>query len=377
MHSPRPRSALLGLPTFGLTSFGLATLVAVATCGSIAPLVAQREQAEAKVDRWVSVIDYGVPRFGKHTIDEVPVGGAWRLGQNLASTWTTDLPVIAGDALVAPGQYRVRLARYEHGFALEAEGAAAALGSAGTPPLMPGELQNAKHTDRLEIEWKTAKDAGQAGPALGAARPYEVQVRFGPHHLKVPLAIVGARAVGKVPGHELLVFGYAADVVEKRLAAGLPTVVASLRPKGKPKKDEPELWNLVLAKDDAQLLAGMKAPTASFGFGEVAPPAAEWGRDVDVQWANGSAPTAPAAAGAAGKDGGGAANGAAADAGGEGGVQAKDAAAPAAAAGAGAGKGEATFTVRDAKMSKGKVELQFAFGARAGTMSFELPTRPK
>src|SRR5262245_16722941 len=69
--------------------------------------VAQRAQAQIEWQKRQAVIDYGVVKLGKHTLDELPAGQSWRMGNNEASTLKTQVPLFVGDEQVAPGAYRV------------------------------------------------------------------------------------------------------------------------------------------------------------------------------------------------------------------------------------------------------------------------------
>lgn len=73
--------------------------------------VAQRNTAKIDWHERQVAIEYGVARLGKHTLDELLPGQAWRLGQNEASVFRAQVPVCVQDTVVAPGSYRVALYR--------------------------------------------------------------------------------------------------------------------------------------------------------------------------------------------------------------------------------------------------------------------------
>lgn len=94
-----------------------------------APLAAQRDTPTIKLQKRSSTITYGAVPFGKHSLSELQVGVSWRLGMNNASTWRTEMPVLIGKQLLAPGEYRIHLKRLDgERCGLEVHGSALALG---------------------------------------------------------------------------------------------------------------------------------------------------------------------------------------------------------------------------------------------------------
>jgi hypothetical protein len=76
--------------------------------------------------------------------------------------------------------------------------------------------------------------------------------------------------------------------MEARHSRGRATPILSFRKPGKPKGDDPVGWNLVVSKTEAQLVPWMQAPTDSFGFGAVQPPAQARIRKGSVVWQDAS-----------------------------------------------------------------------------------------
>jgi hypothetical protein len=173
------------------------------------------------------------------------------------------MPILFGDVAAPPGEYRVKLLRVdEQRCALLLEGSGQALGN-GKDLQLEGTLAEAgKPSKKLQVDWArgTAK-----GPHLGA----ELVAQFGPHQWKAAMTLVGGAAT-KVGGWQLTTFAVPAAAVAARDTT--PAVVATLS-RGADK--DVERWNLVLAGGTARLVPWMEAPTDSFGFGKVEPPAAD------------------------------------------------------------------------------------------------------
>src|SRR5690606_15592805 len=127
---------LSNMPTLTHASV-LLTLLASSLC-------AQRGRATLQHAGLESSIDHGQPLWGKHTLESLPVGQQWRLGNESATCWRTAVPLIQGDVLIAPGAYRVALSRRgEQSFTVDFASAAMAFGGNGTPgfaaKLVPGK----------------------------------------------------------------------------------------------------------------------------------------------------------------------------------------------------------------------------------------------
>jgi hypothetical protein len=91
--------------------FGVALSAAAVLMCAAAPAQAQRPTASFEWQKHEAGVTYGVPRVGKHSIDELKVGDSWRMGAFNASTLVTTAPLIVGDSVVAPGAFRVKIGR--------------------------------------------------------------------------------------------------------------------------------------------------------------------------------------------------------------------------------------------------------------------------
>jgi hypothetical protein len=238
---------------------------------------AQRAEARYEWQHREIVLEYGVARLGKHSLDELPVGGEWRLGNNTASTLSTAMPVLAGDAIVPPGAYRVKLVRSaEQAFAITVEGADQ--GKAGLN--LAGDFKSmGKPKDQLAITWSPSEAKADEKQNRAAS----LIVQFGTYQLTVPALLIGTHGT-KVRGWDIDAFTFPAAEVEKRLDGGRAIPVAAFRRSGKHDRKEPDSFNLFVSKSSATLVPAMVAPTESFGFGEIAPPDAAWTRAGTVTW---------------------------------------------------------------------------------------------
>ncbi len=216
--------------------------------------VAQRPDAVFEHQKRTATITYGAVPVGKHTLAELQAGQPWRLGMNEASTWRLEMPLLAGDTVIAPGSYRVQLERTgETGAALLANGAGLALGSSGDARV-PGEIgKAAKPTKKLAVEWR------KKGAAANGNQPAQIVASYGEHEWTGDVTVLGHRDV-KLGAWKGVAFAVPAAAVE---AGAVP--IATLG-KGE------HTWNLVLGKDKVELVPWMQAPTDSFGFGEVKGP---------------------------------------------------------------------------------------------------------
>lgn len=251
----------------------------------LAPIArAQRGEATLTLQKASACIDYGIPRYGNHSLDALPVGQTWRLGANQASTLDTRLPLIAGRHVVAPGAYRIRLSRKsDDQFEIEVEGAGFRMhpGTTAVPfPCLHAEVK--KGTDRLEITW----DKERGGTA--EVQPSEIVVNFGPHQLRSSVTAV-ALENQKLKGWSLQSFRLPSKLVEERNQARWLTPFAVLERKGKAERDAPERFLLFVNETTAEVSPESVAPTDSFGFGELIPPAPEWTFAGRVQWQDTSA----------------------------------------------------------------------------------------
>jgi len=235
----------------------LPTLLAL----SLLPVAAfaQREAATVDFQKRKTTIEYGAVRVGKHTLEELPTGGTWRLGMNFASVWRTELPLLVGDRVLPPGAYRTNLQRIdEKTCAVFAQGSAMAYGGGGSGDVrIEGQLGTAKKASKkLEIDW-------QKGKASKLAQPATLHVQFGQHSLSGEATLL-AGASARLGRYKLTVFAVPAEVVASRAKHPVPVAVVT--------RGKDESWNVVLHGDEARLVPFMEAPTSSFGFGEIEAP---------------------------------------------------------------------------------------------------------
>ncbi len=221
-------------------------------------LLAQRPTPTFEHGKRAATIEYGAVPVGKHSLGELPVGETWRLGNNEASVIRLAVPLLAGDAVIAPGAYRLSfLHAAEMAGALMAAGSGHALDATGDGRI-DGKLGVAKKpTKNLAIEWR------KNGALAAGSQPVHIVVQFGPDEWVGEATLVGNKPF-TVPGWKAVLWQFAAA----RLESGLPTPVATLT-----RGDDN--WNLVVAKGDVKLIPWMSAPTEQFGFGEVKGPAAD------------------------------------------------------------------------------------------------------
>ncbi len=248
----------------------LATLV-VAVFVSTLPLAAQRKQASFEWQKRATVLDYGVVPVGKHSLDALAVGSSWRLGANQASTWKLAMPILAGDAVLPPGQFRVQLRReQEERLTVTLAGASAALGSGSADLTVQGSLSKLdKPVSKLAISLLMPPKT----KAVDGNQALAMHVDFGEHRWSGDITVLGGKASTKVAGYTLVVFGVPEAVFAARGDRGL--AIATLQKKTAA-DGMPEGWNLVLLGDEAKLVPWMQAPTEQNGFGAVTPPEAAW-----------------------------------------------------------------------------------------------------
>lgn len=218
-------------------------------------LLAQRPTPTFEHMKRSATIEFGAVPVGKHSIAELPVGETWRLGMNEASQIRLDLPLLAGDSIVAPGHYRVNLQRTgDTTCALMVNGSGLAMAATGDGRI-DGNLGKAqKPVKKLDIQWR------KKGAAVAGNQGAQIVVQFGPDEWVGDATAIGHKPI-TLPGWKAVLF----LIPTARLEAGLPTPVATL-------SRGDENWNLVVAKDDVKLIPWMAAPTEQFGFGDVKGP---------------------------------------------------------------------------------------------------------
>lgn len=234
---------------------------------SQALLVAQRDTPSIELQKRSSVISYGAVPLGKHSLAELQSGATWRLGMNTASTWRTEMPVLVGDQVLAPGEYRIQLQRLsETRCAIEVHGSALATGGSEEVQVEAELRKEKKKAKKLRIEWR--KDKARAKEKTKSALPALLRVHYGEHSLAGAVTILGGKDT-KLGKHRLTVFAVPAKLVAARKESPVPIAVIH-RGKGKSMQS----WCLVLDGDEAVLRPWMVAPTTQHGFGEVVAPSA-------------------------------------------------------------------------------------------------------
>jgi hypothetical protein len=268
-------------------SLGVALSAAVIVACFATPAQAQRPTASFEWQKHEAGVTYGVPRVGKHTLDELAVGKPWRMGAFNASTLATTAPLIVGDSVVAPGVFRVQVARTgPEKFELLIEGAGTAVEAGGDDVHAPATMAQAKvANDKLEISLAPVKE--QPDPEL---RALALLVQYGAPTLTVPMTIVGTQPM-KVKGFTALdVFKLPEPWLSKRLNLKKHTPVATLVRSGKIGNGESDRLNLMLGEDDVVLLPAMLPSTENNGFGAIPKPDGLWTFHGKVTWSESKKP---------------------------------------------------------------------------------------
>jgi len=209
-------------------------------------LPAQKAEASLEWMKRTAKIAYESLPIGSHSLEKLKVGAPWRLGATHDSaTWQPTMPILVGDACIAPGAYRAQFLRQEETkCVLVADGCLAALGASG-PVHVPGELgKPAKPAKRLSIE------IAKKGAAAAGNQPAQIVVQFGNDEWRGEALLVGNKTVS-LPGGKLAVFSLPKDQVEK---GAVPIATWS------PGKDLADSWNVVLEGDTVRLVPWMQAP---------------------------------------------------------------------------------------------------------------------
>lgn len=203
-------------------------------------------------------IDYGSVPVGAHSLAELPPGQSWRLGANQQTVWTTQVPVLAGDALLAPGSYVIQLQRTgEVAAAIVAQDGGKGLGGSGVFQCAGQLAKLDKPTKKLSIEMQ------KNGEPVDGNQPAHVVVQFGVDEWKGAFVVPGSKTVAAGPW-KLTVFS-------------LPTALLAARkdrpvPIGSLAKNDKDGFNLVVGDSEAKLVPWPKP--AAGGFGAPPPPAA-------------------------------------------------------------------------------------------------------
>lgn len=254
------------------------TLLILSSLSLATPADAQRETAKLRWKKNDVTVEYGPVNVGKHGLESLPVGSDWRVGFNHASVLDLSVPIVAGDAVAAPGSYRIKLHRRTATELLfRVEGAGAVLAGKSPDAWFAGTMSELdKPTKKLELEWD--KPAGKS-----ATCESQLSLLFGESRFDIPVTALDATKVkGKTYTAE--VFNWPAETLAARVEQKLATPIATVRPKRKPKKGEAEGYNLVVGPDSARLVGLMAAPTEFFGFADVQLPPPEQILTGTVTW---------------------------------------------------------------------------------------------
>lgn len=253
---------------------------------ALAPSLASAEEAGFEWQKRKVALIFVAPRLGKHTLNELQIGETWRLGAGGITTMMFDTALVAGDDVVAPGTYRVNLARPgAQDFALTIEGAGTWTLADAPDFTAPGTFAEAKKpNEKLEIVCSAAKEQPDA-----ELRALTYEIQYGAPIVTVPVAIVGTQSQA-VRGFTLDAFKVPAELLKKRLEGGKTTAVASLVRKNKPKEGEAARLNVLLAEKEVTLLPAATPPTENRGFGAVPKPDKASILRGTVQWAEANPP---------------------------------------------------------------------------------------
>ncbi len=193
-----------------------------------------------------TTIDYGSVPVGNHSLAELPIGQSWRLGANQQTVWRTLVPVIAGDRVLAPGNYVIMLNRV---------GEASCAIAVGSEFRVEGPLNKLdKPAKKLVI------DLPKNGAAVNGNQPANFVVQFGEHEWKGAFTVPGNKTVS-VGAWKLTVFSLPAAHIDGRGKTEAPIAALS--------KDDKEGWNLFVGDSEAKLV-----PWPQVGSGMPGAPAA-------------------------------------------------------------------------------------------------------
>ncbi|MCA8956084.1 MAG: hypothetical protein KDC87_08415 [Planctomycetes bacterium] len=273
----------------------------------LASLPAQRVDLDFDWKKRKVTVSYGVARFGKHTLAELPTGSDWRMGMNLASTIATDLPLVGEAGIVAPGSYRVSLYRKtEKQLGLLV--ASSELATGGKAAYFPGALEDLPKpqeklqlafTDRVPANTPAGQPAATGKETKGVptdpvdgklAKRTALRLSFGPYRIDMPMVAIGSTKA-TVRGFTAEAFTWPGTLFDGQLAKGLSVPVLTLRAKGG-SKTRPKVYNLLVDAKQARFLPAMTAPTDSFGFAGVKGFDAKQILAGSVQWRDAPQPVA-------------------------------------------------------------------------------------
>jgi len=234
-----------------------------------APLAAQRSASTFKLQKRSSTISYGAVPVGKHSLSELHVGDTWRLGMNNASTWRTEMPVLIGKQLLAPGEYRIHLKRLaDERCGLEIHGSALALGD-GEELRLDGALKAIKKkAKKLSIAWRKGainKSSNHKGAKVVDSQVATVAIQFGEHEWTGDVLLIGgeSRKLGK---YRLTVFAVPYEQLIVRHKQPVPIAVIT--------KGKSVAFQVVLNGFEVVVRPWLQVPSARNGFAEFEAPVA-------------------------------------------------------------------------------------------------------
>ncbi|HYC76582.1 MAG TPA: hypothetical protein VEI02_03040 [Planctomycetota bacterium] len=260
-----------------------ARCVAALMVGLAVPSAAQKP-AEFKIKDRRCAIDYVSVPSGRHGLEELNVGGSWRMGAGGPTTLAADLPILSGDRIIAPGGYLLtarRVADQQVNFELDQAGAA--LGGSGALQLDCEMTRLPEKAKKLDIVFNAA---GKDEPGM---KPAKIVMLFAQYQVTAPVKVVAAKPA-KAGEWQLDVFTYPKDVIAKRLADGAGTPICTLRRPDPEDAKKTLAYNAVITKDSAKLIPWTPLPVGRANEGQ--PPDAAKIRDGKVEWSAAQKPVA-------------------------------------------------------------------------------------
>lgn len=253
-----------------------ALVAAVVALSGPSPAHAQRAEAKFAWQGREVRVECGVVRVGNYTVDSLEVGRTWRIGSGPASVLSTQAPLIAGDAVVAPGAYRIQLSRPQsQRFELVVEGAGRRVGASEDVALEGKLREQARPGSKLELALEPAGEASDA-----ELKALELSILFGVPRVDVPFTVVGSTK-SKASGVAIDGFDLPAAWLDERLKRTQRAPIATLTFSSS-QRDVPKVFNLLLAENEAELVAHDEPPSDAFSQLRAHDPA--WDKRGTVTW---------------------------------------------------------------------------------------------
>lgn len=215
-------------------------------------LPAQRSKPTLTWQDATAAIDYGVVPLGKHGLSELKIGDQWRLGQGDATRLSLQMPVLVGETVVPPGEYRLRLNRVaDSKCSVSLQGTQFVLGQ---EVQVDGELGKVpKPAKKLAIDWLKGQSKDKY------TLPVQLLVQFGDSDWKGAIDVYGSKR-GKVGAYELVTFALPADALKRR--AKQPIAVATMHKKSGP--DAAQFYTVLLGADEVKVVPWTAVPADNF-----------------------------------------------------------------------------------------------------------------